>query len=174
MAHVVTTGFTRADYFLLPEGFPAQLVGGTLVRDAVPACGHQNLASRIHVLLARLVGVDRVAEGPVAVVVDDRNVFGPDVVVHETVPAFDARDVGVPLLVFEIVSPTTARRDRGVKRAGYLRAGVREVWIIDRAAGTVEVHDKDGVRTARSDEPARSRAVAGLVIVPSELFAPPR
>ena len=39
-----TTRFDRADYMRLPEGFPAQLIGGFLVRDPSPVTGHQVLA----------------------------------------------------------------------------------------------------------------------------------
>jgi hypothetical protein len=32
--------FTRADYDLLPEGFPAWLCQGELIRDETPTYGH--------------------------------------------------------------------------------------------------------------------------------------
>ena len=35
----VSTLFTRADYDRLPEGFPAQLIHGWLVRDPAPSYG---------------------------------------------------------------------------------------------------------------------------------------
>lgn len=47
---------------------------------------------------------------------------------------------GVPDLAVEILSPATARRDRGKKRQLYERAGVREHWIIDPDRGRVTVH----------------------------------
>ena len=39
----------------------------------------------------------------------------------------------------EVVSPSTAARDRGVKRERYARFGVPEYWIVDAEAGQVEV-----------------------------------
>ena len=39
----------------------------------------------------------------------------------------------------EILSPATAEYDRGYKQALYGRHGVREYWLVDPDAGTVEV-----------------------------------
>jgi hypothetical protein len=59
-----------------------------------------------------------------------------------------------------------------VKRRRLLRAGAAEVWIVDPAAGSVEVFDGAGARVARGDERIASSAVPGLEVVPAALFAP--
>jgi Uma2 family endonuclease len=48
------------------------------------------------------------------------------------------QDAGVPLLAIEILSPSTAARDRGAKRRIYQRAGVAEYWIVDPDSQLVE------------------------------------
>ena len=166
--------FTRTDYARLPEGFPAQLVAGELVREPAPTYGHQYVQRRLLTLLDRLVPGDRLVFAPADVGIDDFNVFQPDIVVLRDLPPVTSSDVGIPLVAIEILSPGTASRDRGHKRRLLLAAGVLEVWLIDPAAKTVEVHTADGVRTASGSTPLASRAVPGFEVVPDVLFAPPR
>ena len=47
--------------------------------------------------------------------------------------------LGAPDLVVEIPSPSTARRDRGIKLDLYARCGVREYWIVDPVEDAVDV-----------------------------------
>ena len=42
------------------------------------------------------------------------------------------------MMTVEILSPSTAARDRGKKRKLYLEAGVEEYWIVDIDARVVE------------------------------------
>lgn len=52
---------------------------------------------------------------------------------------------GSPDLAIEIVSPRTARRDRGEKLRAYAELGVREYWIVDPAARQIEfLTNRDG------------------------------
>ena len=78
---------------------------------------------------------------------------------------------GAPTLAVEILSPSTARRDRDVKRRRYLEAGVEEVWLVDPAAKTVEVHRADCAMATDGEEAARSIAIPGFEIVPAAFFA---
>ena len=48
-------------------------------------------------------------------------------------------DVAQPDLVVEILSPATAERDRGYKRALYAQHGVKEYWMVGTEPGTVTV-----------------------------------
>jgi Uma2 family endonuclease len=47
---------------------------------------------------------------------------------------------GAPNLVVEVLSPSTAKRDRSYKKNLYERFGVNELWIVDWAALSVEVY----------------------------------
>jgi Uma2 family endonuclease len=50
----------------------------------------------------------------------------------------------VPNLVVEILSTSTASRDRGEKRLAYERAGVEEYWIVDWRAREIAVYCREG------------------------------
>jgi len=165
--------FSRADYELLPEGFPAQLIDGCLVKEPSPSYGHQWVLGRIYRALALLVG-DRAVPAPIDVGLDDWNVFQPDVVVLSGVPDASRHDVGVPLLAVEVLSSGTARLDRAAKLPHLLQAGVAEVWLVDPASGSIEVHAPTGVRIARGADRIASAVVAGFGLVPQELLRPPQ
>jgi Uma2 family endonuclease len=170
----VTGLFTRADYELLPEGFPAQLIDGWLVKDPGQTYGHQSLAGRLHARLGSLVGLDRVLFAPIDVGVDEHNVYQPDIVVLRRIPGDHEHDVGIPLLAVEVLSPSTADRDRFTKCPHLLSAGVAEVWLVDAATKSVERHDASGQRVATGQGVISSNVVPGFDVVPDVLFAPPR
>ena len=46
---------------------------------------------------------------------------------------------GAPDLLVEILSPSTSKRDIGIKKKLYARHGVREYWIVDPERETVDV-----------------------------------
>src|SRR5262245_18911553 len=108
------TRFTRADYNRLPEGFPAQLIDGDLVRDPSPTYGHQWLVGWIFAALRVLVG-ERAIVSPIDVELDDYNVYQPDVVVTPRIPDLDKHNVGIPTIALEILSSSTMRNDRNRK-----------------------------------------------------------
>ncbi len=166
--------FTRADYDRLPEGFPVQLIEGQLVREPSPTFGHQQLVLDIAVALRGLVGRGRVVTAPADVPVDDWNVYQPDVVVLRADLPGDAKDVGIPLLAVEVLSPSTASRDRQIKRLRLIDAGVAEVWLIDPRNHVIERYDRDRYRDvpmrATRGEELRSDAVPGFALTPGDLF----
>jgi Uma2 family endonuclease len=166
--------FTRADYDLLPEGFPAQLVDGDLVKEPGPTPYHQTLTGRLYRRLVDLVGEGRVVIAPIDVGLDEHNVYQPDVVVLRSTPPQHVRDVGVPLLAIEVLSPTSARRDRRTKCPRLLAAGAAEVWLVDPETQVVERNDASGRRAAKGTDVLASDAVPGFEVVPAALFAPPR
>jgi Uma2 family endonuclease len=103
------------------------------------------------------------------------------VILHETweaapPPAPERFLTVVPDLVVEILSRSTARRDRRVKRDIYERNGVREYWLVDtrRHAITVLVRGPDGrfraERTVVGDEQACSVLLPGFAVRPSEVI----
>ncbi len=163
--------FTKSDYDLLPEGFPAQLIDGMLVRDPAPTYGHQNVQMRLLRLLMPLLDPDLLVASPVDVLVDDHNVFQPDIAVLAAAPAREAHYVGTPRIAFEILSPATARHDRDRKTPRLIEIGVEEVWLVDPRTRWVERHTSQGVRRVEGEDSISSDAVAGFELTPDLLFA---
>lgn len=75
----------------------------------------------------------------------------------------------VPNLVVEVLSPSTAARDRGEKRSIYELAGVDEYWLVDLARRTITVHLREGDRfdagrTYGSGEQVQCTVLAALEV----------
>ncbi len=171
----MTVLITRKQWEALPEGAPYELHDGMLVRQPSPRFGHQRIQARLFARLAALLGTEgRVVAGPVDILVDEITVFVPDLVVLDEVPDDDAQYAGVPAAVFEILSPSTAARDRGFKTRRLLGFGVREVWLIDPRGHdprgpSVHCMTVDGERAADDEGRVRSLAVDGFDLAPGDL-----
>ena len=80
----------------------------------------------------------------------------------------------VPNLVVEILSPSTARKDRVEKKSVYERNGVDEYWIVDPVRKQVTVFHLGkrgyGAGATFTAGPIRSRALPGLTLAAKELF----
>jgi Uma2 family endonuclease len=89
-----------------------------------------------------------------------------------------ARNAGpAPDLVVEVLSPSTASRDREVKAKRYAKFGVREMWLVDPDAHTMEVFSNAGEGFARAAlhgeaEIVRSAVLEGLEFPDAPLFRP--
>lgn len=47
---------------------------------------------------------------------------------------------GSPNLIVEVLSPSTAKNDKGYKKDLYERCGIKEYWIVDTASKSIEVY----------------------------------
>lgn len=77
----------------------------------------------------------------VDVYLDENNHFIPDVMIVCN-PDIIKEDAiyGAPDLVVEVLSPSTAKNDRGKKKDAYERAGVKEYWLVDTFGKSIEVY----------------------------------
>ena len=136
---------TYRDYANTPDDERYELLDGELIRMPSPAEIHQRVSILLGWKLIEFVtatGLGRVYQAPFDVVLSDTDVVQPDLVFisNERAHVLTAANVrGAPDLVVEILSPSSAERDRSVKRALYARRGVKEYWIVDTEARTVAV-----------------------------------
>jgi Uma2 family endonuclease len=142
-AHPAVT--TIEELLTLPDdGLRHELLDGVHVVTPAPSYLHQRTVSALLFHLRDALVGRRDAEpltSPADIVLSPRTLVQPDVFVIRRTPGRRLErwaDVGVPLLAIEILSPTTAPRDRGAKRRVYQRAGVAEYWIVDLDARLIE------------------------------------
>jgi Uma2 family endonuclease len=108
--------------------------------------------------------------------IDDRTVYEPDALVRCGPPLpGDAIEVNDPIIVVEVVSPSSRGIDRGAKLASYFSVpSVRHYLIIDTDKRVVIHHQRDedgriGVRIVRDGE--MTFDPPGLTIAVEDIFA---
>ena len=119
-----------------------ELVGGKIVAMSPrPTVNHSFIASNIYYALRRFFHGKRCtpfADG-VDLYLTEEDQYIPDGMVVCDPEKIRPNGVhGAPDLVLEVLSPSTARYDRGRKKDIYEACGVREYWIADPANKTLE------------------------------------
>jgi len=171
LSHMVATPpFTRTDYDRLPEDLRVELIDGQLLKMPSPTMFHQELVLTIADALRAVAKPKTVYVGPVDFGIDEHNVLVPDVVALKQPVPRDAKGIRHALVVVEILSPSTARRDRKVKADKYLAAGAEEIWLVDPAGKTIEVRRSNEAKTFADAERATSVALSGFELVCDRIF----
>ncbi len=137
---------TWQDVQQLPDdGNRYEAIGGELYVTAAPSFRPTRIAHRLGVALDRLLeqpGHGIVSPAPGVKFPASEEGVQPDLVfLSQARRGIVAKEGlrGAPDLVIEILSTTTASRDRGVKLKLYERQGVAEYWIVDPEQEAVEV-----------------------------------
>ena len=146
---MVTAGvnikFTYEDYCNAPEDKRYELIDGDLVVVPAPKEEHQDSVGAIFIALALFVRermLGRVYVAPFDVLFTNTDVVQPDVIFvsNERLNIITPDNIqGAPDLLIEVLSPSTALRDRTFKRALYARYGVKEFWLVNTDEKTIEV-----------------------------------
>ncbi|HHW78411.1 MAG TPA: Uma2 family endonuclease [Xanthomonadaceae bacterium] len=153
----------------LPENQVGEIVGGQLYTQPRPAGPH---AAAEGAISHRIGGPFRFGEGgpggwwilpePEIHFIRDTEVVVPDLAGwrRERMPAIprDHRFEVIPDWVCEILSPSTAQKDRALKLPLYARYGVAHAWLVDPLARTLEAFElRDGrwllLGAIREDDP---------------------
>jgi len=177
--------YTYEDYKILTATSDRhyELINGDLYMNPSPTVAHQvismNIVSRLerHVSEARC---GRVFHPPLDVVLgqgEKRSVVQPDIMfVSSERKSLMTEDeiAGAPDLIVEILSPGTARRDLGVKKALYAQSGVVEYWIVNPELGIVDLYSladsfAEPVRHSLG-ETLLSHAVPGFELTIADVF----
>lgn len=140
------------DLLALPDHVVGEIIGGQLHVQPRPAGKHTLAHSELIVELGGPFDRGRGGPGgwwiltePEIHFIRDAEVAVPDLAGwrRERMPTLpeDHRFEIVPDWVCEILSPSTARKDRALKLPLYARFGVAHAWLVDPAARTLETFE---------------------------------
>jgi Uma2 family endonuclease len=173
-----TKVWTLEELHSLPDdGNKYELVHGELFVTPPPSVHHEEIVERLNRMLVPFVAANKLGGvyHPRSVIRFSSSEVEPDLMVRQSHPEPDAGWAAwpVPLLVVEIISPSTRRRDQEQKRAFYREAGVAEYWIVDperRGVTVVRPGEVDRVENERVEWQSPGRA-ATLAIDVDQLFS---
>jgi len=170
--------YTAADVLAMPEdGNRYEVVHGELLVSPGPRMLHQRIVGRLDRLIGHYLdtqGVGEVYPGGDLPFADDSFVT-PDLLVHDIESArTQSWDLASqPLLVIEVLSPSSTRQDRFTKRRLYQEVGVPLYWVVDADAKCVEVWTPDALFPVTEHHEVRwhpEGAEEPLVVLLEELF----
>jgi Uma2 family endonuclease len=174
--------YTYADYYTWNDGKRYELIDGTAyLMEPALLFGHQKISGALHTQLSNfLMGKPgEVFYSPFDVRLNfdkgDNTVLQPDVIVFcDTSKLSGTGCIGAPDMVIEILSPSTARRDRVEKFNQYLLACVKEYWIVDPDEKTVNAYILESDvyigKTYRQTDEVPVFVLDGCVIKLSKVF----
>jgi Uma2 family endonuclease len=150
---------TYEDLLGVPEHLVAEIIDGELVTSPRPAARHAVAASNLGVEIGGRFG-RRGGDGPGGWLILDEpeihvvgQVLVPDLAGWRRARMPELPDVAHfelrPDWICEVVSPSTAARDRTRKADHYARAGVEWLWLLDPGPRTLEILQLDDTATWR-------------------------
>ena len=173
---------TAADLELMPDdGNRYELVEGWMIVTRAPGLPHQEILRNLILLIGPYLNrtpVGQIFPTP-GVIFDEYNSVIPDLVflTNEQRERAGAHIHEAPELAVEIVSPgaENARRDRVVKLQVYSKFRVKEYWVADPVARTLEIYRlAEGAlalaATPAADEEVTSPVLPGFSCKVSEIF----
>ena len=175
--------FTYEDYLTTPADTRYELLDGDLIMVPAPNLKHQEVQFRLGQELGRFIldhELGKLFYAPCDVFLSDTDVVQPDLLFvsrgREHLLSDGEKVRGAPDLAVEILSPSSAAKDRGVKRDLYGRYGVTEYWLVDPIAETVSIHRQRGGVLAATDtfgrgQTLRSTLLAGLELRLDDVFS---
>lgn len=159
---------------------PCELWDGELVMSPAPSYFHQKIVARFFRQLDDWVGGRKLGEvvfGPIDMVLSSHRVTQPDVAfISKERLGIVTKTINGPVdLAAEVISLGNRNRDRIEKRDLYEQYGVREYWLIDPEAQTLEVlHLESGryqlITRCTPGQTAASKLLPGFEVEVAALF----
>lgn len=130
---------TRADLDAMPDdGLRYELLDGSLIVTPAPSVAHQATVTELmRVLLPACPDHLYLLTAPTDVVLAEDTVLQPDLMVVERTCLQSLTAALRPLLVIEVLSPSTGRIDLTLKKSRYEAAGTPAYWVVDIAGPSI-------------------------------------
>jgi Uma2 family endonuclease len=184
MARTAHRQLTYDDLLALPDdGLRHELIDGEHYVTPAPNLKHQAVMANLTAIIVPFIkrhDLGRLFPAPCDVVFSPRDVVEPDLlfVSREHLGLLTEQNVqGAPDLVVEILSPSTRKRDLGIKRQLYDRMGVCEYWLVEPSFETIEVFRRDAEAlqlvtelSAEAGDILTTPLLPGLEIPVAEIF----
>ena len=171
--------FTYADLEAMPDdGHSYEILDGILIVTPSPVPVHQRATFRLARLLDDACPRDlEVFMARLDVKLADTTVLEPDVLVVRVSDIGEKNIPAAPVLVVEVLSPSTRRYDLLLKRAAYEEHGVESYWLVDPKAPSLTVLELvDGryveVAHVTGDEVFEAERPFPVRVCPAELVRP--
>ena len=138
--------WTVQDLESLPDdGLRYELIDGSLLVTPAPLPSHQaSVVGLVYMLRTACPADLQVFVAPIDFQPSPRMSLQPDVLVTRRSAVGRKNIVEAPLLVVEVLSPTTKRRDQTLKRSVYEECGVTSYWLFDPGAPSLVVCELGG------------------------------
>ena len=173
-------GYTYEDYLRFPDELRCEIIDGEIYdMTPAPTTDHQDVTGTIyHFIRNHLESRKlpcRVFVSPVDVILSERDIVQPDVVVVCDRGKIQRRGIfGAPDVVFEVLSPGTEVKDRKRKMELYALSGVKEYFLVNPDLEFVERHivhedGHKGIRVYHEKDVFMIDAV-GLELTVQDLF----
>jgi Uma2 family endonuclease len=168
---------TREEYLdLEDDGCRYDMIGGVLQVTPSPDFEHGGAVSRFLFVLEAYLAEHNAGRAVTEVDVflpDGGDVVRPDVsfLLSESLHRAKTHIHGAPDLICEVLSSRTRARDLGDKAERYLACGVKEYWLVDPRARTVQLWANAGATWQRvSGERLESQLLPELCVHSDRLF----
>ena len=151
MVMPVTRHYTAADLATMPDdGLRYEVVRGELLVTPSPGGHHQPIVTRLLLPLGGYLDahglLDQLLTPPADITLRHDTLVQPDLLVADTAPFIRSgkwTDVTTLFLAVEVISPSSVRTDRELKRPEYQQHGIAQYWIVDGDQRQVEVWAPD-------------------------------
>lgn len=136
MQRALNAKLTYDDYEGIPsDGKTYQIVNGEVYVTPAPSPFHQRSSKRLQRQLEAYFepsGTGEVFDAPIDLILSTHDITQPDIVVVADRSSISRRGIeATPLLIVEVLSPSTEQFDRHVKAQRYAAFGVPHYWLLD-------------------------------------------